>query len=141
MSTDENILTLNEFFAIKRNLEAISDVWSDLWTMLYLSQIRPLRLLTLKYDDLTNDRQTFVAAGKFKKCNIELRPGIQKIIQARRKRYPDDVFLFQSHSNCRKSSPCPVTLIAFNTALKRAAVGVTKKAVSSNSAFTVTLTE
>lgn len=141
MTREASILTLTEFFAVKRNLEAISDTWSDLWTMLYLSQAKPQRLLRLKYDDVSNDRLTLVAAGKLKECHIELRPGIQKIIQARRKRYPDDVFLFQSHSNCRKSSPCPVTLIAFNTALKRAAVGVTKKAVSSNSAFTLTLTE
>lgn len=32
-------LTVVEFIAIKRNLENISDTWSDLWAMLYLSQL------------------------------------------------------------------------------------------------------
>ncbi len=45
-------LTVVEFIAIKRNLENISDTWSDLWAMLYLSQAKPGQLLGAKFDDV-----------------------------------------------------------------------------------------
>lgn len=48
-------LTVVEFIAIKRNLENISDTWSDLWAMLYLSQAKPGQLLGAKFDDVSHD--------------------------------------------------------------------------------------
>ena len=46
----------------------------------------------------------------------------------------NDIFIFQSHSNRVKFKEQPVTVIAFNRALKIASSGVTDKKVSSKSA-------
>lgn len=139
MSTDENMLTLKEFFAIKRNLEAISDTWSDLWMMLYLTQVKPVQLLNIKFDDAQNSRLIFAATKVLKERNIALTTDVKDIILSRRKRYPEDIFLFQSHSNRTKATPRPVTLIAFNMALKRASNGVTTKKLTSKTANCLTL--
>ena len=56
------------------------------------------------------------------------------MIDRRRKNYPGDVFVFQSHSNRVKYERRPVTLIAFNTALRRAARSLPDVNVSSSSA-------
>ncbi|EQA1622514.1 hypothetical protein V5K00_RS10215 [Enterobacter asburiae] len=139
MIRGECILTLNEFFVIKRNLEAISDAWSDLWVMLYLTQIKPVQLLKIKFDDVQNSRIVFAATKGLKERYIALTPGVKNIILSRRKRYPEDVFLFQSHSNRTKATLRPVTLVAFNMALKRASTGVTTKTLTSKTANCLTL--
>lgn len=59
---------------------------------------------------------------------------VDEIIKRRRKAYPDDIYIFQSHSNRTGTEKKPVTVVAFNTALKYAATGVTNKNVSSKSA-------
>ncbi|TKK23462.1 hypothetical protein EcCFBP13530_04720 [Enterobacter cancerogenus] len=61
MLRGESILTLNEFFAIIRNLKVISNTWSDLWVMLYLTQFKLVQLLELKFDDAQNNRLVFAA--------------------------------------------------------------------------------
>lgn len=135
----ESIHTLNEFFAVRRNLEAISDTWSDIWTTLYLSQAKPVQLLGARFDDVQNGMLVFGATKGLKERHIDLNPGVKNIILSRMEKYPGDTFLFQSHTNRTKASPRPVTLVAFNMALKKASLGVTKKIVSSKSAFQLTL--
>lgn len=131
----DSLLTLDEYFAIHKNLRGISDTWSDLWALLYLSQTSPTRLLRLKYTNIKQDVVVLEGAGKRVEKHIPISPGIKAIIHSRRIKYPEDIFLFQSHANRVKAVPRPVTLIAFNTALKKAAKSVTNKAVSSKSAF------
>lgn len=131
----DNVLTLDEFFAIQKKLNSISDTWSDLWALLYLSQVSPTRLLRLQYTDVKQDIVVLRPSGKLVEKHIPLSPGINAIIHSRRIKYPEDIFLFQSHTNRMKAVPRQVTLIAFNTALKRAARSVTNKSVSSKSAF------
>src|SRR5690606_26091269 len=121
------------------NLEAISDTWSDIWTTLYLSQAKPVQLLGARFDDVQNGMLVFGATKGLKERHIDLNPGVKNIILSRRKRYPNDVFIFQSHTNRTKATPRPVTLVAFNMALKRASAGVTAKTVSSKSAYCLTL--
>lgn len=139
MIRGESILTLNEFFAVKRNMEVISDTWSDLWVMLYLTQVKPVQLLKIKFDDAQNSGLVFAATKGLKERYIALTPGVKNIILSRRKRYPEDIFLFQSHTNRTRAVPRPVTLVAFNMALKRASAGVTAKTVSSKSAYCLSL--
>lgn len=55
------------------------------------------------------------------------------IISQRRQRYPNDIFLLQSNSLRVRATARPVTLIAFNAALKKAAWGITRKTISSRS--------
>lgn len=129
-----NILTVKEFFEIRINLNEISDTWSDLWVILHLSKCTPARLLNLRYTDIENGRFIFRAADGLIQGYTDIGPGIDKIISSRRAKYPDDIYVFQSHSNRLQISPRPVTLIAFNAALKKASRGVTDKTVSSKSA-------
>lgn len=129
------MLTLKEFFAIQRNLKKISDTWSDLWTILHLCKGSPGRILRLKFTDTDTGRLTFRASDELVQGYQNITSGINTIISLRRERYPDDVYVFQSHTNRFQSTPRPVTLIAFNAALKKASRDVTNKTVSSKSAF------
>ncbi|KAE9756539.1 hypothetical protein GP728_15085 [Enterobacteriaceae bacterium TzEc084] len=61
-------------------------------------------------------------------------PPVEAMIARRRERYPEDVYLFQSHSNRVKYHRRPVTIIAFNAALRRAARSLPDVNVSSSSA-------
>lgn len=139
MTRKANILKIADFFAVERNLEEISDTWSDLWVMLYLTQVKPVQLLKIKFDYAENSRLIFAATKGIKERHIPLTTGVKEIILSRRKRYPEDIFLFQSHSNRTKATPRPVTLIAFNMALKRASNGVTTKKLTSKTANCLTL--
>lgn len=62
-------------------------------------------------------------------------PNISYTIDSHERGYPGDVFLFQSHSLRVKANARPVTVIAFNATLKKAAQGVTCKTVSSKNAL------
>lgn len=131
----EEFLTEQEYFAIKRNIEIISDTWSDLWEMLYLSQAKPRQLLWARFDDVNEEMLLLASTKGLKGRRIANKQGVKKIILSRRSKYPEDVFIFQSHTNRTKATPRPVTLVAFNTALKKASIGVTTKTVSSKSAY------
>ena len=62
---------------------------------------------------------------------------IKNIIVKRRTLYPNDIFLFQSHSNRIKAYVRPVTIVAFNSALRLVSQEITHKNVSSRSATRV----
>ncbi|HFY0731578.1 TPA: hypothetical protein ACIGWT_002501, partial [Citrobacter amalonaticus] len=69
-----------------------------------------------------------------KEINIIAPSPVLNIILRRREVYPDDVYVFQSHSNRVKAKKNPVTVIAFNRALKKASAGVTDTIVTSKCA-------
>lgn len=71
-------LTVVEFIAIKRNLENISDTWSDLWAMLYLSQAKPGQLLGAKFDDVSHDILVLSATKGLRERCIALKPGVKE---------------------------------------------------------------
>ncbi|EDL9821086.1 hypothetical protein S518_004731 [Salmonella enterica subsp. enterica] len=131
----ENALTLREFLAVRKNLEDISTTWADLWTLLCLTRAMVTRLIRLKYQDIHDDIIVLRKHGKFAEKRLSLSPAIRKTVTRRRARYPHDIYLFQSHSNRVKAVIRPVTLIAFNRALKKAAIGVTDNTISSKSAY------
>ncbi|KAF6706023.1 hypothetical protein G9387_06465 [Enterobacter hormaechei] len=128
-------LTPVEFNGIRNHLERISDTWADLWFLLNLTQVNITQLLRCRYQDLQGNMLVLPEPGTFAEKYIALPPTARIIIGQRRSRYPGDIFLFQSHSLRVKATDRPVTLIAFNTALKKAAQGVTPKMVSSKSAL------
>lgn len=72
--------------------------------------------------------------GRYKEMEMSMPPIIIEIIQRRRNKYPADDYVFQSHSNRVKAERKPVTVVAFNQALKSAASGITTKNVSSKNA-------
>ncbi|PWI77092.1 hypothetical protein DEO48_26210 [Enterobacter sp. CGMCC 5087] len=132
------ILTVTEFDRIRRNLEQVSDTWADLWTLLSLTRLRVTQLLRCRYQDINEGIISLPGHGGVNEQQLTLSYTALAIISHRRKRHPFDIFLFQSHSRRVSPPQGPVTLIAFNTALKRASRGATHKTVSSRSALWVT---
>lgn len=131
-------LTPIEFDEIRKNLESISDTWADLWVLISLTQARVTQLIHCRYQDIHDGVMVLPARNVIKEKYIPLSPTSRVIIRHRQQRYPDDIFLFQSHSLRVKATAKPVTVIAFNSALKKAAHGVTQMAISSKFALSVT---
>lgn len=130
-------LTLMEFKGIRNNLELSSDTWADLWFLLNLTQVHITQLLRCRYLDWQENVLVLPAYSTFAEKRIALSLTARVIIGQRQCRYPNDIFLFQSHSLRVKAIAIarPVTVIAFNMALKKAAQGITCKTVSSKSAL------
>ncbi|EPX2831152.1 site-specific integrase [Klebsiella michiganensis] len=131
-------LTFAQFLLINSQLANISVTWADLWALIFHTGLSAGRLLALRYDDVDGDSILIREQGRLKELCIELSSPAMAMIDRRRKNYPGDVFVFQSHSNRVKYERRPVTLIAFNTALRRAAKSLPEVTVSSSSARRVT---
>lgn len=127
-------LTTRQVALINCRLKDISDTWADLWVFLHLVPIGVSRAIVLQYSNFDGKSLTFEERGKFKAKQISASPLVCELIQRRRERYPDDIYIFQSHSNRVKFQDKPVTVVAFNQALKKAAKFVTDDVVSSKSA-------
>lgn len=135
--SSKKTLTFAQFLVINSQLANISDTWADLWALIFHTSLSAGRLLALRYDDIDNDSILIRERGRLKELPVEIPPRAMAMITRRRERYPEDVFVFQSHSNRVKYECRPVTLIAFNTALGRAAKSLPGVTVSSSSARNV----
>ena len=131
-------LSFRQFLEINSKIMYISDTWSDLWVMIYYTQLSVGRLIRLKYDDISDNSFNTGKRGRLEELRIESTAPIKQILERRRKRYPDDIYVFQSHSNRVKKSPRPVTVIAFNAALRKAGATRLGQPVSSSSAKYIT---
>ena len=136
--SSKKTLTFMQFLIINSQLAGISDTWADLWALIFHTGLSVGRLLALRHDDTDGESILLREQGRLKALRVELTPPAIAIIERRRERYPEDVFVFQSHSNRVKYECRPVTLIAFNTALGRAAKSLPGVTVSSSSARNVT---
>ncbi|MFP8470473.1 site-specific integrase [Klebsiella grimontii] len=132
--SSKKTLTFAQFLVINSQLANISDTWADLWVLIFYTSLSAGRLLALRYDDIDNDSILIRERGRLKALRVEIPPRAMSMITRRRERYPEDVFLFQSHSNRVKYQRRPVTIIAFNAALRRAARSLPDINVSSSSA-------
>ena len=128
------MLTFYEFAVINARLRSISDTWSDLWGCLYYLPVGVGRIIRLQYSDLSVEWLTFKQRGRLKEVRVLAPSPVRSLIRRRREAYPDDVYVFQSHSNRVKAKKNPVTVIAFNRALKKASAGVTDTIVTSKCA-------
>lgn len=135
--SSKKTLTFAQFLVINSQLANNSDTWADLWALIFHTSLSAGRLLALRYDDIDNDSILIRGRGRLKALRVEIPPRAMAMITRRRERYPEDVFVFQSHSNRVKYECRPVTLIAFNTALGRAAKSLPGVTVSSSSARNV----
>lgn len=115
-------LTSAEFVKIAYRLKCLSITWHDLWWFLRLTGMETKLTLNLTFADVQH---------------LQLPDEAHKIIITRRNLYPDDVFVFQSHSNRVKKKVQPVSHIAFNSAIRSVSPSVTRKKVSSKSARSV----
>ncbi|WP_038254551.1 hypothetical protein [Yokenella regensburgei] len=129
-----SLLTFDEVMAISKRLMLISDTWADLWMSLHFLPVNVGRIIDLRFSDVDGNSLILKRKGQFGEIRTSIPSPVVAIIQRRKLNYPDDVFIFQSHSNRVKAAVVPVTVIAFNAALKKAADGVTSKSVSSKSA-------
>lgn len=127
-------LTTRQVALINCRLKDISDTWADLWVFLHLVPIGVSRAIVLQYSNFDGKSLTFEERGKFKAKQISASSFVCELIQRRKEKYPDDIYIFQSHSNRVKFQGKPVTVIAFNRALKVAAKGVTDVVVTSKCA-------
>jgi integrase len=106
-----------------------------LWAFLYYLGESVGRVVILKYSDVSGGYITLAPKGRLKGKHLPVPRPVSEMLRRRRKVYPDDTFIFQSHSNRIGTEIKPVTVIAFNTALKRASAGVTHKNISSKKAI------
>ncbi|EQB3642809.1 hypothetical protein ACRAOD_16415 [Raoultella ornithinolytica] len=132
--SSKKTLTFAQFLVINSKLAKISDTWADLWALIFHTGLSVGRLLALRHDDTDGDSILLREQGRLKALRVELTPPAIAIIVRRRESYPGDVFVFQSHSNRVKYQRRPVTIIAFNAALRRAARSLPDVNVSSSSA-------
>lgn len=100
------------------HLNEVSDVWADMFMFIYITKWSFKNSATLTFDDyfLCCDNSNFIVTTE------PHRKIVDSIIQARRKLYMNDKYVFQSHSNRVKFNAQPVTSPAFNVALKIAAL-------------------
>ncbi|HFP9385567.1 hypothetical protein [Klebsiella michiganensis] len=132
--SSKKTLTFMQFLIINSQLASISDTWADLWVLIFHTSLGAGRLLSLRYDDIDGNSILIRERGRLKALRVEIPPTVMAMIARRRERHPEDIFVFQSHSNRVKYQRRPVTIIAFNAALRRAARSLPDVNVSSSSA-------
>ena len=83
------------------------DIYAHIWKIGLNLSLRISDLLSIKYQDLDLDRKEFtLVEGKTgKKRCIRLNDTAIRIINQRRKLHPQDIHLFQVHSNRSNSKP------------------------------------
>ncbi|WP_260611054.1 hypothetical protein [Klebsiella huaxiensis] len=136
MSSKET-LTFAQFLIINSHLAKVSDTWADLWALIYYTGMSAGRLLTIQHDDIDGNSILIRERGRLKALRVEIPPTVMAMLARRRERHPEDIFVFQSHSNRVKNECRPVTLIAFNTALRHASKSLPAVTASSSSARNV----
>jgi integrase len=127
-------ISFEQFLTINSNLVHISDTWSDLWALIFYTGLSVGRLIDLRYTDIEGGVAYLREKGRLKAKQIELSVPVCTILKSRRMMYPQDIFVFQSHSNRVKNKCSPVTIIAFNTALRKSSKLATGGVVSSKNA-------
>lgn len=125
-------ISLNEHGQIYQKLNTISDTWSDLWFFLtYTDMMLVKQAIQLKFSDIENGTVKIYCHKRSRILNVHLPHELEDLIKRRKNQYPDDKYIFQSHSNRVKNLNKPVTLIAFNAALRKVGNAMKLKALSS----------
>ncbi|HBM3198808.1 TPA: hypothetical protein LVL97_003635 [Klebsiella michiganensis] len=127
-------ISFEQFLTINSNLAHISDTWSDMWALIFYTGLSVGRLIDLRYTDIESGTAYLREKGRLKAKQIELSAPVCTILERRRMMYPQDIFVFQSHSNRVKNKYSPVTIIAFNAALRKVSKLATGEVVSSKNA-------
>lgn len=125
------MLTFRDVLIIRKQLEKVSSTWADLLLAQYLLKIDIGRLIRLRFDDVYGVILIVPESCRFHRKIIRLPEIIIKMIRDRKEAYPGDIYIFQSHSNRVKSKIQPVTVTAFNYALRQATNEIIKFNVTS----------
>lgn len=132
---NEEILSYKNMKAVSKELEILSDTWRDFWEFLCYSHSRPVQAIKLKYNDILDKYILLPSCERYSEVLIPVNDAIKHILERRKHLYPDDVYIFQSHSNRIKYFKRPITLIAFNRALRKASILTLNKPLSSKYAL------
>lgn len=82
-----------------------SDLYSDIWSFGINSALRISDLLNIKYSDIQNSSITLKEGKTGKTREIDLNNSAMAVVNRRRNDNPDDVYLFQVHSNRASGKP------------------------------------
>lgn len=130
-----DILSYKNMKKISKELGKSSDTWSDFWEFLCYTHLHPSQVLKIKIEDINKKNIKIPTSGKFPEVIIPLNNETNRIVIRRKIRYPNDIYLFQSHSNRVKLFNRPITLIAFNRALRKASYSTCNILISSKHSF------
>jgi len=118
-----NAADQDEFNMIHKSLlkHFSNDIYADIWKIGGNLGLRIGDLLEIKFNDMDLENRTLsIIEGKTKKPKVmRLNEVVIERISKRRKQWPDDIYLFQSHSN-RATKDQPVTSVSVGRALKQA---------------------
>jgi integrase len=121
MKEVEAVKSKEEVMMVERLLRTHhSDLYGDIWRIGVNLSLRISDLLAIRFADLDLDNHLYtLAEGKTGKIrHIRLNPTALALIEKRRAQYPDDVFLFQPHSNRTTGLVKPVSRISVSRAFK-----------------------
>lgn len=110
METVEAVKTKEKIAAIKGLLESYSPesscgLYSDIWTFGLNTALRISDLLNIKHADIAGNSITLKEGKTGKLREITLNKPAMDVISRRIKAFPDDVYLFQVHSNRASGKP------------------------------------
>lgn len=101
---------------------------------LSITYMHTMQALHLKFTDIENGTVKSFCHKRNHILNIQLSHELENLIKRRKTQHPEDKYIFQSHSNRVKHLNKPVTLIAFNAALRKVGNTMKLKALSSKHA-------
>lgn len=106
MNTVEAVKSREEIERVEKLLRKHGgEIYGDLWRVGVNLALRISDLLTIKYDDMKKG-ELRVTEGKTGKGRVlRINKTAQRLIEARRERYPDHLYLFQVDSNRAKNKP------------------------------------
>ena len=102
MKEVDAVKTIEEVLLVERLLRTHhGDLYGDIWRIGVNLSLRISDLLAIRFADLDleNHLYTLVEGKTGKTRQIRLNPTALSLIENRKAQYPDDVFLFQPHSN------------------------------------------
>jgi len=121
MKEVEAVKTKEEIMMVERLLRAHhGDLYGDIWRIGVNLSLRISDLLAIRFADLDLQSHLYtVREGKTKKIRqIRLNTKALSLIEKRQEQYPDDIYLFQVHSNRTASLMKPVSRISVARAFK-----------------------
>ena len=117
-----NAADQDEFNMIHKSLlmHYTNTIYADIWKIGGNLGLRIGDLLDIKFDDLNlEDRTLSIVEGKTKNPKaMRLNEVVINLVSKRRHQWPDDIYLFQSHSN-RAAKDQPVTSVSVGRAFKK----------------------
>ena len=115
MNPTEAVKTRDEISTVSLLLQKYGgDLYRDIWKVGINVSLRISDLLSIQYCDLDleNRRLRLREMKTSKNKEIRLNDTVIKIVQKRRKEFPDDKYLFQVHSNRATGKPVSRQMVA-----------------------------